>query len=74
MKKSELIVIDTWPDDAGAECEVNVQDGWVNASQIQYGQDVLAALAPQDARRYAAALLKAADVAEGHSRWKDESS
>lgn len=72
MKKSELNVIDTWMDNAGAECEVNVQDGWINASQIQYGQDVLAALAPEDARRYAAALIKAADAAESHPRWKDE--
>jgi len=66
-------IIDAWEeeDGAGASYEVNVDDGFINASQgsSSFGQDVLSALSPHDARKLASALCIAADEAEKHRRW-----
>ena len=69
IRKEPPVTVDTWADQAGATYDVNVHDGWINATQDQYGQDVLAALAPEDARRLARALIVAADRAATHPRW-----
>jgi hypothetical protein len=67
-------IIDKWDESsgAGATYEVNVDHGFVNASQEtrSFGADVLSGVSPEDAFRLASALILAAEEAKMHRRWR----
>lgn len=66
-----LSVVDRWTDSDGVTYEVNVDDGYVHATQAvaSFGQDVVGTIPPKDAFRLASALILAAEEAKKHRRW-----